>query len=317
MALNHAIISNNIISGSSSYTYAKNAYITADSTITDNMFSGITNNASTSVCLDIATDNSIITGNKFYRESNNILAYIRKGGSGGKHVITDNSFDNYTTDGSNENVVLFSSSSADTIYERNKNQISYISISPFVGHIQTSGAGLSTLLTTGSPYTLISNNLIYSVTAGSGQVFTTLYLNLSDKLPINSKILRIKNGIRALLGTSVILSWGSSDYKLELRYHNTSVENFTAVTGSILDLFSGTTAATAVTSTPSLTGTIDSTFVGNINVATQIIEIQNTNDNYINTKDKLLSLALKFNIEFDSGSEDFVISPIVIKYIYT
>ena len=99
---------------------------TADANISKNYFSGINNVDTIPLVVEPGSGGSpscLITNNVFVRGSTTVQAYIDVSNVGTDQVIVENEFDQYTTDGYNDNnLVLVPIGGANILYERNKNQ---------------------------------------------------------------------------------------------------------------------------------------------------------------------------------------------------
>jgi hypothetical protein len=99
---------------------------TADANISKNYFSGINNVDTIPLVVEPGSGGSpscLITKNVFVRGSTTVQAYIDVSNVGTDQVIVENEFDQYTTDGYNDNnLVLVPIGGANILYERNKNQ---------------------------------------------------------------------------------------------------------------------------------------------------------------------------------------------------
>lgn len=119
-------ISNDNITPLITYKYDNCATIYGSAVIDGNTFSNPNANAN---MLQLKECSCIIKNNKFIRNSTSISKYIRHLPNAddefhGTHIITDNIFDERTTDGSSESLVA--GLNPGTIYTRNKNQTGFI-----------------------------------------------------------------------------------------------------------------------------------------------------------------------------------------------
>jgi hypothetical protein len=130
--LSNVIIKNNIVSNGAQTPDGSNSALTtltyntilsssADCEIFGNTFSGIVASGN---MLSLSGSHKI-SQNNFIRAATTINSYINYTGSN-DCMIVDNFFDGYTVDGTSENLVL--GLTANSIYERNKNQTGFTSV---------------------------------------------------------------------------------------------------------------------------------------------------------------------------------------------
>ena len=186
------------------FTYKYMMFNSADSKILNNHFSGIVSDAGAAVMIWLANCTNNVRGNTFVRGSSSINTYIVSTGSNDQ-IITDNIFDNTTSDGSN--TILASGLTANSLYEKNKNQTAYAMVPVGAakdGTVITNG--WSVFESTTGPFTAPSTALyttsgylydmmvlkIFDTTASpSGHQFG-LSLDVSSRVPAGAKITDIR-----------------------------------------------------------------------------------------------------------------------------
>lgn len=130
------------------YQYGGYVYATCSVNVTNNIFKGILSDATNAAGIRFINLNSIIQGNRIYRGSSNILAYVAFITLSGAFVslnptnptafITDNFFDSTTVDGTNDSTVWGVANLPNHfVFERNTNQIKY-AVKPLVDETYTS-----------------------------------------------------------------------------------------------------------------------------------------------------------------------------------
>lgn len=116
----------NFAENATPYGYDNCMVSTADANISKNYFSGVNNVDTIPLVVEPGTGGSpscLITKNVFVRGATTVQAYIDVSNVGTDQVIVENEFDQYTTDGYNDNnLVLVPIGGANILYERNKNQ---------------------------------------------------------------------------------------------------------------------------------------------------------------------------------------------------
>jgi len=296
------------------YTYDSNMSLGADAIINENTFSGTIGNALGATNLtSISSGSSIITNNNFIRGTgSSITSYIAIT-STTDQIIKDNIFDQSTTNGTVENLV--SGLSARSIYQSNKNQISYATIAISSGLFTSdTTAGDIANDASGSITAQFSHLSVYINTLVARTFYTTL--NLNNALPQAVRILSTKAGIYNINIGSAALTSGS--YSLTLQVQDVVTANYVTGTNSILDSKNNEPIVPENIST-----SIDlATNIAALQAATQYLTLDTSTgsdpDNFINYKDKCITLFVYMTNDLSvlGGGMDYVLSPIVIKYIW-
>ena len=201
------------------YDYLGYVNSIGSSNIINNTFKGIKGDISNAVCISVGGLNNIITDNRIYRGSKQILAYVKFA----NHVlfdstlsaasygnITNNYFDKPTIDDSTEN--LINSVPDRWTYERNKNQTGFMSIPLTNGGFFTptgAPAGSAFLFYAsancwgsgmddgGGSYGRFGSNIlrIYDYDTPSVRYFG-LQRNISNYLPLNVRLVQVYSGVK-------------------------------------------------------------------------------------------------------------------------
>ena len=202
------------------YSYFYCVATTLDTIITNNYFSGIASpsSAGSPSIVNLGSGSNIIKNNIFNRGASTIYAYIVNN-SLDDQIITDNVFDGYTVDGTDENLVkgiYFNSPpqpyftptglSVGSTYNNNKNQTAYSILPVLAGDKQFQGEGgvgdgfkyngLSSSETFSGSGTL-NGNPIYGVATLQDTNITSYarVFDIAKIIPLNTQILEVKQGI--------------------------------------------------------------------------------------------------------------------------
>jgi len=243
------------------YLYIGLINCAADSIIRDNFISGIQNNNLFNMVELSNGDGTtllqhIITNNRFFRYTSQVNSYITFGTTTDKCFVTDNSFDQFTCNGSSDlDLVKGISIDSDSIYERNKNQTKYfyIPVRNEEPSVPSSGLGNVTTLDTSYGYTISSTNEIntYFVNKpGSARFGYQKTFSLERFLPQGINIVEAKLGMNIINATiSGTFIGGGGGGQINITFGGYTGEAFmdARVTYNILPPFF---QASAITVTP-------------------------------------------------------------------
>ena len=299
------------------YTYAYHAWIFGSSIIDGNTF--IAPSASADM-LNIDSCSCTITKNKFIRGSTSVNSYIRAYGSNDQ-IITNNTFDQTTINGSSDILVVGISSR--TTYTSNKNQTIYV---PF--QITTSGSTSLTDFSQAffynggfSPYGTFPAIPQEIYISGTDAIRVKMETNLGMMLPDGVKLLAIKFGLLRN-GTGVVNTGANYNaFELNINIWDTVKANYITGTGSIMDI-AGTSPLYNVykTTTSTATQTIlfnSGTAWADILAAEVYYELDLSANNYcVNNRDYLILAHMQYDMKFSSGDSSLFISPLVAKCIW-
>lgn len=295
------------------YTYTSNMTLGGDAIVSGNTFTGtIGNGVGATNLTSISSGSSIVTDNNFIRGTGSPITYYINVTSASDQIIKNNIFDQSTVDGTIETLVA--TLSTRSIYHSNKNQISYASIPMDAGGFNTDLAGGN----------MVSNS---SVTVSITGTFQSVFVNstalrqyyrsfdLNHVLPDSVRVLAAKAGIYNVdLGSTLT----SGSYAMSLDVFNIVAANFTAGTNSILDSKnnSGLYIETISNSLDLFAN------YAAVQASTQYLTIDtslgNDPDNFISGKDKCMSLVIALVNDINSlgAGQDWVLSPLVIKFVW-
>lgn len=304
---NVVIKGNNIQSGTSStpttYTYDTIISNGADALISNNYLSGITSNASTSIFLDLSSCNCQVLGNKFFRGSADGYAYVRNTGITNNHIITNNYFDGYTINGTNENLVV--GLNATSIYEKNVNQtmIKLVPISAveFSYEVNSTPTAFTAFNIIGAQFSLTGTDV--------GIIRTNLALDLSKYIPQMARVITVVAGMASPSGggaASNILVSVTLTQQVDNNLDLSSIPS--TLSGTVLDVIS------SVDSINDTTSTFDLLFVADLQLDTQFTTVDTSSKYYIINSHNPIYLTYVNTIEMSSGTLTFRISSIAVKY---
>lgn len=202
--LSNVIIKNNTVSTGSQTPNGSNSALTtlaydtalssnADCEIFGNSFLGL--NALGNM-LSLSGGSHKISHNKLIRNSTSINAYINYNGSN-DCMIVDNFFDSSTTNGTNEALAV--GLTINSTYERNKNQIAYMStlVNPYGKQNGETEGTLTALFDTldGGPFIAGMENTLFVNGNGSPGIITAIFkIDLNTVLPSNVQIMNVIYG---------------------------------------------------------------------------------------------------------------------------
>jgi hypothetical protein len=303
---------NSDLSTYTEYYFAASPMITrVSANIVNNTIRGM--NSGSNPLADIGGTNHLISNNFFYRDGYTVFSYIVPTGNS---IIVDNFFDSTTIDGSSEDLV-YTITPTTLVYERNKNQTAYAVIPLYDSKMTADGYlfyspdsdyALSPGLMTASK----KPNFSISVYDASGHN-TKWCIELSSRLPMYVQILQIKSGIFADAGSGVPdVLVGSNFYTMIAQSTDINTANFSAGTNSIID------PASTQTVTAAQSNVIDLNSAGALiplRLASSFLTINtSSNSSFLNSRNKLIELSVLFDISLASGTQTFLLSPVVVKY---
>lgn len=334
-------VSNNLIT----YDYDNALYSMCDSVIDGNIFDGL--NASGDM-IKISSVGSVITNNKFVRNSTSINSYVNLSIiTSGNHTITDNAFDSDTVDGSS--TVLVANQSYFTIFTRNKNQTEYTILS-LDSNFSTINNSLNyNEYADGTPLVINPNGLSFASTVFFGANFntTTKFADsstdprfvrmksiISNVLPEGARILDIQMGVFMSNVNSAIVS--SSSFAVNLsRLASPTLTNLTdakslAANGITYEEDITVSPINVITATyPPLAGSMDAGAVSALQANNQLIDIDLTNYTDLSSVNhgdvskyflinKRFPIVLTFEMlwQQSAGTTSVYLSPIKIKYTF-
>jgi len=305
-----------------SYNYTYHMWVFGSATIDGNAFVGP---SISSDMLNIDNCSCIITNNKFIRGSVSINSYIRNYGSN-EQSITNNIFDQPTTDGTTETLVLNLTDTS--IYERNKNQTNTIMVmmedqntttSPWFWDTSTNYdhhilGRASSPPSSGAAY-LIQGGLV-SNSANVGPLRNVAYfVNLSRVLPKNVHVMSALIGFKYDQLQSNIDQTTTSTLLLRL--------SKTLATKPLTNPFSSPTSTmaniAAVFSEGNLENSADvSTTItnGNYNTTNYYSLTNDYSTSYINNHitDLIMIFRYNFATTANAGTSSYILSPLLVKY---
>jgi hypothetical protein len=328
------------------YSYYNCVGTTSDTIVTNNYFSGMAAPGqivlgSSSSHLVIGANSSIVKNNIFNRGSTSIYAYIVNN-STDDQIITDNVFDGYTVDGTDENLVkgIYLNSPPQPYYNptgltvgstycNNKNQTGYAFVPVLVGEKQFQGEGA---LGDGINYNGNVNEVppseIFS-TAGGGLDGNPIYasavlqdttptsyarvFDMTKIVPLNTQILEVKQGIYSAsaghtfdyTGTSfeLAVTAGIIDYNAMLDAASQFYGNLGEADYESVELVVSDSGSESSIQSGTYYLTIDS-------------GIQNNLEYYFNTLQSSITLSVVYKYQLFTGIvlAGILFSPIRIKY---
>jgi len=284
---------------------------------------------------DGSTLDLVTVGANLCRITNNIISrsasissYIKynnfltgDAGSSTTGIVTNNSFDNSTIDGTVDNL-LKANFPENWIVNQNINQVEYANFSLNTEKVEYNSASTIKNISNDSTVTLVplqTNQLdIESLitvlsTADTNEKWYSKQWNLNNHLPTNVKIIGCKMNIRKETGTLNLLSLFSINCtKLSTTFSNQELNiNVSSVAiPTILtdDPYIGTTLTDSV---------LGAEYNGAVLGASITIEIDSsdlTSNNFVINNGTPIILAVRLNYQVSSGTLNMLISPILLKY---
>lgn len=322
--------------GVTTYTYGVGGILFLSSgQVINNKITGLISNSSTTHGIRFGGVYTLINGNSIYRQSSNIFAYIRFSHPDGtttspQGTIVNNLFDQYTTDGSNEQVCA--NIPANFTYEKNINQTKVKLLQFLEEETKFNAAETSTEtapISTGSGYSA------YKLDGGGTALNTTTsatwlgdtadtarsikgYWNLTSLLPANVKIIDGYLGFYASSSTDGNYDLPENKFTIRIARGYPGVGssgNPYAVppTGdSILNIkgiLNSYGTATVVSDTSTVTA---SSPMSNFTSATNYVFIAPVSNTYYT--DNEAPIMLNVTVQVKGTSALWVMSPVRIKY---
>jgi len=324
------------------YTYERGYIWTLTSSIiVDNTLRGIAENVNTGKCILLAGLHNIVSRNKIYRKSNNIICYINVdksshvgwGGVGSTGIISHNFFDSpYADDDLNEEVVLFNNAEAKAGWtvEKNINQTVTLSL-PLTNSqliMNTLGAGKG-------GYISLATNAYYVTTAttsGDGYGYKSPVLrirdsdtatartlgwqeNLDKHMPIGTRVISVAMNVRGFTSsfdaaqtnlTIFLNKYDEADEHLDLSQFSSATDTDAKIINDVTEVqFDTVTGVELNGSTSSLPLLIDTTTGGTAGA--------DISDDFISGKGYGFSVSVDFRFK-RNGIMDVLLSPVVVKY---
>jgi len=307
-AAKSSIVNNNLSATSSSYLD-----LTDDCVVNGNFF---TAPAASATFISLEGNSCIITNNIFARAAVSITAYIAISSSSG-HQINNNNFDSTTVNGTSETTI--SGITAGDVIDKNKNHIKYAVVPMGVDHPASNFATVNSIAYYNAIHE-ITNKAVYSYYANTSFIIGStggrdfsFYAAMDKHLPRGAQIMSIKAGVWFAGTATITTNAGSNLVEIIAKSQPIVSANYSAGTGSILD--PKLRANTFIDSqSASYSFDLDTT-LSVISAGTQYVTLNvSSNDNYVVGQDNTVIVKFHINALLASGSGEFEISPMVVKY---
>ena len=350
--LSNILIEGNTIDAGSSLTYGtllSSGF--ADCRIFGNYFSGIANDSVNSNMLVLAGCSCNVQGNTFVRGASSIASFILTDTSN-DHMITNNVFDGYTTDGTN--TLLITGASSNTLYTSNKNQVGYsiiplgtnkpglfginkgiISSAYFVFDSHDAPPSLGSTdygVTSGflfDPYVLT----IYDTVTSPGFRFFSTNIDITKSIPVGAKIIDAKMSV---FSPSSVGFTGTNTFSLSLLAglnHTQSIDTQTYDNAGTLSTMIGFVASQSLTvnsNVPDLRSAYQAieiptlNYTGNAGPPSSIVSVSDTDisTQYVSGNDYGLSATIRFSYQASGATSAspyiplLIVSPLIITYVF-
>lgn len=298
------------------YAYDNGPIINGSAFIEKNYFAILDANSSIDM-LTIKDGSCIIRDNKFLKAAN-INSYINHTGTGDQ-IITNNIFNDSTTDGTDE--ILVKGLSVTSIYHTNKNQIYYVPISLFNSintvKISTGDYFSETVgVTTGSQSPLDGYrpyiDVVVPVQGGTSAYYNFL-ITLNSVLPINIKILSLKIGL--FDPNNGFQPTTNATFHMNLLSEAPLTANYASGTNSILDVQNNRFLQNEFITTSYDLHANDTA----IRTTTQYLTLTAGSNNFIVNESNMISfnISIRFvEVSGESRGGDMTVSPIVLKCMW-